>query len=208
MAQALEAALQPAGALQVGAWVEEIAGDVLQDRGRRVAEVESISSIDAKLTGLVRQSLVSVSGEGASGVTDMSVAHSTRAPGKRSRGPLIALALAMSLFAAAAGALWLMGRDKLQQPAAESAAPSAPPAVAAAAAEPRPEKTPPEPKPTAEPEPVPAPAAAATSAPAQPISKPPAKTMAAPPKKPKKKNCDPPYVMNPDGSKRFKPECF
>jgi serine/threonine-protein kinase len=46
MASALETALAPARAAQVGAWVEQTAGDVLEEGSRRLAEIESGSAFD------------------------------------------------------------------------------------------------------------------------------------------------------------------
>jgi len=199
MAVEIENAVKPAGAMEVGAWVERVAGAVLEDRGRRVAEVESISSIDAKISGLVRASLAdTLNRESVSGLTDMSVAHSTRAPGARSRVPLIALGLTFALLLGVGG-LFLATRTPKAVPAASPANAAAPlPSALAISA----------------PTPAPTPSAASTPAPSASVevaprtTKPKAATPTRKPPKAAKPNCDPPYVLNPDGTKRFKPDCF
>ncbi len=211
MAVALEAVVKPAGSLEVGAWVEDIAGEVLEDRGRRVAEVESISSIDAKLSGLVRASLNDgMPRESVSGLTDMSVAHSTRMPTQRSRTPMFAIG-ALLLIGVVATLVFFGTRPSAEGPstAASQPAPPAPvptpvPKAEESVAEPSPPMSSSEAPSSSEVPSAEEPAVSAT------VAKPTIKAPRNPVKKPggAKPNCDPPYVMNPDGTKRFKPDCF
>jgi serine/threonine-protein kinase len=206
MAEELERAITPAGAMEVGGWVERVAGAVLEDRGRRVAEVESISSIDSKLSGMVRASLAdNMLGESISGLSDMSVAHSTRAPVKRSKLPLVLALLLLGALTAAAVVFFAASPGaELETKPAQSSVPTKTVEPVAAPPEQPPEK--PEPVVSSTP-PVPASSEEVASAPAA-LPKPKARPATTKATRSTKPNCDPPYVLNPDGSKRFKPDCF
>ncbi|MFO0566095.1 MAG: serine/threonine-protein kinase [Polyangiaceae bacterium] len=213
MAQALEAALPPASPLEVGAFVESVASEVLRARSEVVAEVESISTEGPSLEVLVsamkgspaRASLASLTPAGG---TDLSAAAAP-SPKASGVGKRAAVALIALLGIASAVFFWL-GRSKssvaesarVETPArtgaepASSVAPasSIPPSSIPASSTPSPEASV-APAPAAEPAPAPS---------AKPASRPAAQSK---PKQPRA-NCDPPYVLNADGSKRFKPECF
>jgi serine/threonine-protein kinase len=215
MAQTLEAAVPPAGALEVGAWVERLASEELHRRiegslprgseppheSVTVQTTIDLSSPPAALANLRSGAITDV--------TEISLAAGTPAiPRPRSRRGL-AIMGSVALLTLAIGGLAIMRlrhNPSISPPAETSRsaaivsavnAPVASALSAPVASEPAASASNVAPAPSALPQKVRASAAA-------PIRRSPA-TGAA---RTKKAGCNPPYVMKADGTKRFKPECF
>jgi serine/threonine-protein kinase len=206
MAEAVAAAMPCAGAIRVGAWVRSVANDALQERARRVAEVESHSWV---------QNIVAA-GRSTTGEDATRTDHSASAidvipllPKHRLAWKRIALAGALI----SAPLVWLLVRPSSTAPTmatgsstARASAPAALPCASVAWVEPAP-SSPPSATQTAAPSastdprksPLPNPAKGAA------VVKPP--TTAPEPKEPRK-NCNPPFTIDSRGEKVFKPECF
>ncbi|MEZ4221923.1 MAG: serine/threonine-protein kinase [Polyangiaceae bacterium] len=211
MARELQASMTPASAIVVGEWVEKIAAQVLQERAQRVSDVESQSTSASIPHAMVtRSDRASVDRVEGSAKTDLSSAVSlSEGRTQQTRRLLVATALAVVLLLV--GGVWLLGRSSGSElvaagsadvppmkssapvpsaiaqpnlvPAVTSAPPPVPPVASSAAAD------------TPAPAPIRKPAVVAPRPTPKPVAKPAA-------------NCNPPYSLNPDGSKRFKPECF
>lgn len=234
MAVALEKVGRPATAREVGAWVRETAKDALLQRSQKLAEVEGGTPSDMGLEAIAAE-LISNSGadlavpsappplpaspsQPPSQLTDVSFAASQAQRGKR-RAPLYLLVALACIALLGVGALGARLLSTTSEPAAAESTSAVPlveptqavearPAPSASAAE---LESPPDaatvPVATAPsaasstPAPMPKPAAASRPAPA---SAPPAKasSCSAVPAA-----CKPPWAIQPNGSKRFKPEC-
>jgi serine/threonine-protein kinase len=200
MARALELAATPAGALEVGEWVEARAGAVLRRRDEQVAEIESVSSDVSHDAPTVadpagKREAVSDATEG----TDLSLARAASLPRPRRSGAWIIAASIVVLGAGVGAAVLWSNRTRDEQP--ETATPQAPASTVAPLARSSALREIPPPPP---PSPTPSAAAVDAAAPRKPVA-PIARKPAIDKPKP---SCDPPYTLNPDGSKRFKPECF
>jgi serine/threonine protein kinase len=247
MAQALEAALPPAGTLEVSEWVERVDGEALSLRRNQLAEAESLSASKMEsyaLPEVVVDTLSDTASSSPSSLPDASrdvpseVAALTLIGGSAPvRRPSRRLALAGALGVAAVAAALVVAGSR-PEPATTAAPISAGSTESAASAAEHRELSAPTGPAAAPTEPAAAPSAtqsepgrgavsgtAATRA-AVPTSGAGASTSAPRPargtragdaSKPRgdgkpragaKPGCDPPYVLNPDGTKRFKPECF
>ncbi len=207
MAIALEACIPPASSLKVGSWVESVAGDSLKERAARLREAEESTGVNAVVdaAGLQRR------------LADGSMNPHTSFSQPTLAGPIVQRArqpvwqrlyrekpwLVRGLGALVGFALlWalLLVFRTTPKPTEPQALPSA--AVAA------------RPSPSAAPEPK---AVLATDLPQEVPSAKPASASSDAPKVVKKttpkfsgvsSNCKPPYVLDSQGRKRFKPECF
>lgn len=202
MADALEGAGPRAVARAVGRFVESVAADSLSQRRRLVAEAESARS-DAPLEktrlggAFARPAVkVAVAEDGPATAATWSTA-----PPRRLSPPVIGV-IAGLVLAAALGIVAVIVRVATSSPP-EQAAPA--PAVETPIA------PPPQPEPAAA-------AAAADAAVAAPPTMPPAAApapAARPPARPvkpvkpaTKPSCDPPWYLDEDGEKHFRPECL
>ena len=203
MAKALAEAFQPAGAMSVSEWVREVAKDTLAARARRVAEVESHSATGAELTeadpGEVTQH---------ANATDHT-ASVVGVPKTSSRPMVWGLAGAVVVLL---GIVWFMAARSTAQPIAApvTAASPAPPVVRSA---PPVAAATPSAVPTASAAPAASEQGAVSSPPPRKVVRRPALEKAAPaktakPTKAAKPGCDPPYTVDGQGEKVFKPECF
>jgi serine/threonine-protein kinase len=220
MALALEDCLPPATAARVASWVERHASSVLDQRAVQVAEIESNSSSEfvAYPAGAVSPSSPNASeapqveivtiagpvnpsnllGEPGSQVSGVST---TRAPHthRRSRTPL-AITIALLLGLGVMGVLIARSMTRKASPTPPVVAASAPASVFLL--------EPPGSSPIAAParSTPSAPSASAAPTPAPPITRRPARPRAGKP--PAKPSCDPPYTLDADGHKHYKPECL
>jgi eukaryotic-like serine/threonine-protein kinase len=184
-AQALEAAVTPAPARVVGEWVERLADAALKPRASLVVEVQGTQA-----TASVVSAPSSPAGQAR---TPVPVTSATPAPSSRRwLGYVVALAAGAAVASLAAA---LVSRDPGERPGPSAA----PPAVAA------PPRSPPAVSATpssAEPEVVPH----VASLPASPSAR-----AAAPPQRQARRpkpNCNPPFVIDRDGIKTYKPGCL
>ncbi len=209
MAVALEGCVPPASSLKVGAWVESVAGDSLKERAQRLREAEESTGVNAVVdaAGLQRRlidgSLQPHSSAGMSSPTlTQEVAGRaealTWAPPRRAWPWLVRLAVG-ALGLGSPWALLALWPTKVASTRGPAPSPSAPVELAPSAA-------------TAEPKPAPAsglPAEIVTPAKPGPKTEP-ARVIRRTVRKPSAltDNCKPPYVLDSQGRKRFKPECF
>jgi len=221
-AVALERCVGVASSTEVGEWVESIAHGALVKRAEKIAEIESSSTSNARID-FGKTSVTTASSPGVPANADppvsqasqlSSISVSKSAVPLRSRTPvLVAAAIAVaSLLGIVLFVALLHGRT----PAETVAAPSAP----GASRDPAIPPVPPDTTPAANAPQTAAPPATATAtesaaAPPTPththghvvIHYPPHPTAtAAPPPHPK--NCDPPYTLDSNGHKLWKPECI
>jgi serine/threonine-protein kinase len=225
MAQELEKAMPPAGALEVGGWVEAWARDSLELRSENAA-LRHTSSPPGVGRGFPTSestmrigSAPVVRSSPPSAVTELSATTATPSQHKP-RNKLVwavpsAIALAAAIGAVALGARSPSTHESIGERAdagghlgLETRAASATAAlVPAVPLEPLPSASAPETATSASG--TIASAIGATAASAEPSGaarRSPSNAVRT--AKPPKRNCDPPYVLNPDGTKRFKPECF
>jgi hypothetical protein len=222
MAIALESCVAPASSLKVGAWVESVAGDSLKQRAQRLREAEESTGVnavvdveglqkrlaDARISFPPRDSdgRIPLAGRRApplptAETATQPAAHSNWVRRSRRsswvvRGAVIAAALAGVGIAA------LVLRPG-KAPASTRTAPSAQPATPTA----QPSAVDPVVVQTADlpqeaPTPVPSASASAATPPVRVMKK------AAPKATRPQANCVPPYTLDAQGRKRFKPECF
>jgi serine/threonine-protein kinase len=211
MAIALEACIPPASSLKVGAWVESVAGDSLKERAQRLREAEESTGVNAVVdaAGLQRR-LASVSQHPHTtasaptiGTPIVQRARESLWVRKTQEYPWLTRGVAALAGAGVLGLGLLLARSK----PAPLLAPPVPGASAPSAESASPSATPPEPKsvlatdlPT---EPVPSAKSSATAGePTRAVRRVTPKPGAA------AANCKPPYVLDAQGRKRFKPECF
>jgi len=209
MAVALEACVPPAGSLKVGAWVEQVAGDSLQERALRLREAEESTGVNAVLDqAALQRSLAAspisfappaleaprvTSNSNAETVTQRSSSWVRR---QRTRALLLPalVGIGAALLTAAVFGLRPSHESKpLANTAASTSLPSAAPA-----ASPAPELTLP-------------PVTLASDLPQEVTSSQATVQEHAPKKAVKRRvlaNCVPPYVLDAQGRKKFKPECF
>ena len=208
MALALEQAAEPASVLRTGAWVESVAKDSLEARAERLRQVEEGSSPGMVLDPASLQRSLASSGSVAPPARAADSATFDAPPGDRSRRRTrVALwsgvGLACVLLAATIVAL-----SKRSPP------PESPRVSAATQNLESPVLSDSAPKPAAAVEPTPvlalsqipseAPAPSASGRPRAVVSSP-----KAPAKVSRRASaCTPPYVLDAQGRKRFKPECF
>ena len=209
MAIALEACIPPAGSLKVGAWVESVAGDSLKERALRLREAEESTGVSAVVdaAGLQRR-LASVSQHphtlGSASVPTIGSPIIQRAQQanwlqRESVRPWLLRGAAALL---GAGVLWvilLALRPAPPPPTPQPVASASAPPIDAQSSNAK----------TLEPKSV-----LATDLPTEPVAS--AKASGDAPRSVRKitragpglVNCKPPYVLDAQGRKRFKPQCF
>ncbi len=206
MAEALNQAVPRAAAPEVRRWVRAAMGDKLEERARRLAEIESSSATDSSVHLVDRR-------VAADEVTDTDLSATTD-PGARRRQKRRVMLAALALLAGLGLAAVLFGRSLLGPSSKRDAALGAA-SQEGIAAPPEPEQVPTEP---AAPPPVtastPPPPTASSQEPApvtppRPAARPTAVRPKPPPKPTKPQvNCNPNYYIDKHGQKRFKEECF
>ncbi len=222
MAIALEACIPPASALKVGAWVESVAGDSLRERAQRLREAEESTGVNAvvDVEGLQKRladARLSMPARDSDGRIPISseMRRSPLPPGdattqpvgassfvrREKRSPWILRGAIGAAALLAVGLVLLLTRPPPQPQVvqiAESAAPASAPIPVASA----PNSGPVVVEPSDLPQEKPAPSASASApAVARVVRKSGAKSGRA-------ANCVPPYTLDAQGRKRFKPECF
>ena len=219
MALALEACAPPASSLTVGAWVESIAGASLKERARRLREAEEHTGVNlvADVAALQRRLSDRAPMPDGGLVSDPALSAITSIEGRRSAWVLRRRARPWLARAGAAVALLLIvvlallafrPRSVAKQPKALTLAPRVEVASTSPVSTPSAtlEATTAEPTPRSRAEGGPL-APAPNTPPTRPASAPrvlrkPVKVDAV------SQNCLPPYVLDAQGRKRFKPECF
>ncbi|MEZ4219300.1 MAG: serine/threonine-protein kinase [Polyangiaceae bacterium] len=212
MAEAVAEAQSPAGAVRVGQWVKAVAGETLSRRAQHVADVESQTSNAIPLP-LDHDDLEATRQSGATDHTASIAGLVTPAP---RRGPLL-LGIAALLLIATSVAGWALWRSTRDSTVTIVAGPPATASTASLA-------SPPEPPATEAPTPATATAQEPTSTgsadtpavPAPLVQRPrpsggrpkPTPAAAPAPTPAPSKNCNPPYTIDSQGEKVFKPECF
>ena len=211
MALALEACIPPASNLTVGAWVQSIAGASLKERAQRLREAEEHTGVNivSDIAALQRRLSDRVPAPDGSLITDPDSTAVSSSADRRSawvqrsnvrpwlvRAAILATALTIVVLAllafrpAPVAQVLPVPASTLQEPARQIASDVAL-------------------------EPKLAPVSDLPQAVAVPASAPPPRALIAPRalKKSAKaeaisQNCQPPYVLDAQGRKRFKPECF
>jgi eukaryotic-like serine/threonine-protein kinase len=202
MGVALEKAVRPASAREIGEWVEATAAETLRLQAREVAGIEAggsgVSELSAGASGVVSVRTHDPDpGTTASHVSDVSVARARR------RRAAIPVLLAAAVAILAVGVVGLRGVR------GAGVAPDAPASVVA------PVPPPPSPEPVEAPvvaaqDPAPPPAASASSAPTRPRrSAPGSLGPARPPGPPRAQplDCSPPYTVDASGTRHWKKGC-
>jgi serine/threonine-protein kinase len=209
MAIALEACIPPASSLKVGAWVESVAGDSLKERAQRLREAEESTGVNAVVdaAGLQRR-LANVSQHPLTSASASVPTIGSPIIERARRNWLRRESVRPWLLRAAAalmgaGVLWLIllaFRPAPAPPAPQPVASAAPPIETTSSSEA-----------TQEPKsvlatdlPTEAVASSKTASGEAPHSVRKISTKAGP----TVANCKPPYVLDGQGRKRFKPECF
>jgi serine/threonine-protein kinase len=222
MARALEACTPLATPADVGDWVESLAGALLAERAKAVADVESDAGHLAEKLGASQpdEALTSVydgphsSSEVRPVVTPGDGTRAASLAGERSSpggapGKTVPMAIAIAsvcVAAALAAAIALVivqgggpraaPAASAPQPSAETVSTAAPPAEPAASDEPPPVDVGSLPS-----------ASVAPSPSAAPSARPRPAFTAWPPPKPRSAACDPPYTFDGNGVKHYKREC-
>jgi serine/threonine-protein kinase len=214
MADALEAAIRPAPAAQVAAWVQDLAGATLRARGEQVRQIEAAPPLST--SGLSVPALTPVAGDGrardsfAADLTER--AHTPSLPRRRSRLPALLVPLALvgivlGVLAARAGMASSASGDGKTAPSA-AASPSASaeaPAMGVAASPPA---SPSSSSAAVDPATGPAPSASVAAAPAPARPRAAGARPGARARPPRANNCTPPYTVDPNGIHVLKPECL
>jgi serine/threonine-protein kinase len=216
MARALEASLPRAGALEIEDWISSIAGEPLKTWSERLAEIEEASVDPDRYVGLrgektathpvrppgarVEVEWSESSGPGAvlSAVTDLSASRAAAASGWSRRswaltaaGALVVAVASATVFGQRGGTARVetapaAGREASAVPVSKDS--TAAPSILLVNA--------------TQPEAMATPTASALEA------KPEAKRLHRARGKLVRSTCNPPFALRPDGSKRFKRECF
>jgi eukaryotic-like serine/threonine-protein kinase len=222
MAIALENCAPPASSLKVSAWVESVAGDSLKERAQRLREAEESTGVNAvvDVEGLqkrladARISIASRDSEGriplSNGRAPLGATEATAQllgqsnwVRREPRSPWLARSAVIALLLGAAGVALLFLRPARPVEPSRPLLSALP--VASATAAPSTEPV------VVQPSDLPQESATLASATAAPIA---TVTPARVVKKSSSKlsripaNCVPPYVLDAQGRKRFKPECF
>ncbi|MDI1443403.1 protein kinase [Polyangium sp. 6x1] len=218
MAMALEAAVPPAPAWEVGEWLAKVAPEGIERRAREVQTIEHASLTDADVPPLPSShdgsvdaaSMPSAMRSRSSQVSGISVPHAPQAVAL----PRYVVILAAAVLIAALGGAALLWFDRGREEPVTGIQPVAPPSAPSTA------NTPPKP-----PEPTVAPAPAETTAPsASAIVATPtptattrstakgaptgAATTTSGKAAPRAEGCSPPYTIDAKGIRRIKPECL
>jgi eukaryotic-like serine/threonine-protein kinase len=203
MAVALEAVGWIASQREVGQWVEQMAGEQLGTRARKVADIEGISTIHPRAPS--RPSLLSTAPSEpiappviAPSATPNPITMSFRDVGPTRRSTSIIVAAALVVIAVAVGVLAL--RDPATLATAVDALPPVD-AVAAQLAATPPVAAPPAPTPSASAAPDPV-----ASTPPKNVA--PARRATAPAPQRPRADCNPPYTIDASGIRRPKMQCL
>lgn len=196
MASALEE-LGPARALQVGEWVESLAGDALRERAARLAAIERDGTSEpespvASPNDIPTQILQDPSAPVVDAIAPVIEPEAPLAPKRRSRALILFAIAALALLGGGAFAMTRRAEPTPEVAVPSVSAPAPTPSVSSVVAS----VSPPPPPPSASPPP-----AKTTHA---PTHKKPA--VSAPPVT--KSTCDPPFFIDAEGVKRFKPGCL
>ena len=217
MGTALERTLHPALASDVGEWVERIAGQTLNERADRVAEIESVTGDQPALTQIM-SGLEASSGDAAfdsgslpsnpegvsSQVSSISVAAgdslppTERRPRKKRTLIFVGLGAAAALVGAVLLGVALGGGSASTSTATTTATPTAT-STATSTSTPSATATAPPPATT------PTPSASVTAKPTATVRPTVTATATAKPPPP---NCNPPFRIGPNGEKVYKRECM
>jgi serine/threonine protein kinase len=192
MALALESALAPATTRQVSEWVAALGGDAIAARSKRVAEIESSAPPDGSPSLDDRLAQEAVEAE-----IDARTPPTTGFPPRR-RVLAVAGALAAAL-ALVLAARYIGERGATAAAASawhDEATPSSPPIAG------------PFPSFATASGPVGAPSASARTPAILPSRRPPVAPTARPPTAAPRRNCSPPYTLDPEGVRVAKPECL
>ena len=216
MAVALETCVPPASSLKVGAWVESVAGDSLKERALRLREAEESTGVNAVVDAAGLQRRLSDGSQHPYTSVSISLRTIAQAPATQVQAPVWTeppsrarpwlLRAAAAVFAVALlGGLFVAVRPHKAAPTALPAASTA--SVPAMVSNPS--------NALVEPKTVlatdlalePEPSSSAKLEPSVPdatrvVKKTSPKVTAA------SSNCKPPYTVDSQGRKRFKPECF
>jgi len=211
MARALQAALPMPTTLELGEWVRASIGDVLEARSRLVAKVETYASDASPETSVPSGEVARQKPRRLEPASEGTELSSVRAPPVTSRSSRKWLVIPLVLVAALAAFAVLALVDPLRGRRQDFSPVSEPPRSAAEAASVQDSVIPPTVSATT---PVPPRDAAAPSASrgsirtARPHKRRASLATAEPVGAESRVECDPPYTLNPDGTKRFKAECF
>ena len=217
MALALEACAPPASSLTVGAWVESIAGASLKERAQRLREAEEHTGVNLVADVAALQRRLSDRAPATDGnlgsnptlsaASDFGDRRSSWVLRRRVRPWLVRGAVLVALLSIAILALVAFRpRHTAELPRARAPLPSSAPVEPARSIPVDTVNVAPEPRAAAVPSEV-APAQASSAQPARPAATPRALRKPAKPEA-EAENCQPPYVLDAQGRKRFKPECF
>jgi serine/threonine protein kinase len=211
MASALESVVRPATPTEVGAWVASLAAEPLQRRVEQIAEFESKSDVTsgAKLFLAELASGPKLPGDDPRSASQVSRVGRASPEVPRSR-PVLGLGALIAVGAAAIGGGVFAMRLSTSNAAAPEAATGSPSSAQSA-----PLAAPPATQAAESPS---APPASASVTPAQPVvattavvrtqkRPPPARSPPAA-QATTSKECDPPYVIDSNGEKHYKRECF
>jgi serine/threonine-protein kinase len=214
MAMAIESVLAPATTREVGDWVVQIAGETLDRRAEKLAEIESVSTLIpreiAPAAAIPRAasapSIQSEVGSQSTGLSLSTTEHAARMRGGSNKAVLLIAVVAVGgLLVGIIAALILTAGQSRTGPSAATGAPVDTTVSSSSVALPADTATP---DPVVDAQPDAAPEPSATRKPpskntGRPPAPPPATTAAPPAKK-----CNPPWTVGPDGIKHPKPECF
>jgi eukaryotic-like serine/threonine-protein kinase len=199
MADALQRLVPPSFPTEVAAWVEDLARDTLSQRSALLADIESERGVPS-----IPHPIVDEAPTIASQPSSMTAVTPTNRPARdwRSRPTIVAGALAVGVLIVA-GIAFVRLASSQDGAASESAATGESPPSAQVTAIPAPSSSAPTLDPSASaatphaaPAPRPAPAvrpSPATPRPSRPTSRP---------------NCNPPFVIDGNGDRQYKPECL
>ena len=195
MASALERVMPLARPVELGTYVQQMAGDALAQRARRIAEIEGTSSQDTDVPVDTASGITEIPVErgDASQITSLSSASSPRPSVKRRNW--VVLATATLVVAGLVGVAFTRHEHTVdavhsaQGPAAVPSAPPPPPLSIGPSSEPAPSVEP-------------APTASTTH------ERPAAHVSHTPPAPKVTTSCNPPFVIDSAGVKHFKPQCL
>lgn len=191
MAEAIERVAPLATAREVGAWVESLAKETLSERANRIAELESSESVEVPPPEVPLPTRRTRADDPTAVEAASEVVTPEPKPKSKSNRAWLALG-ALLILAIGAGVIVPRLRATTPSATAESATTVAPTAQRPAVLS----------SPLAS-----APSVPPSSAPLKPVGiRPSVKSSPAVPKK--KVGCTPAYVIEADGTKRYKPECL
>jgi serine/threonine protein kinase len=238
MAQDLDASFGVASAAEIGDWVEHVAAQELEERAKRIAQIESgaVADDDTQTTMMPsspgrgapdaptpvgkrevdeptrrQDAAAPAPPEASSQVSSVSVSQTAQPPSAapRKRGPWIAVAIAGAVVVGGIIVVVATHGSGGETPAPSAAAAAPPPA----APSPPPAPSPEPPAETAE---APSPSTPTIAASALPVAPPTAPPMTAAPARASPprphggggSDCNPPYTTDAKGHVHFKPQCM